>query len=93
MPSTVAGRNCLEEAPGSRSKAFTEQSEEVTIPLDTEPQEESWELTPNLSETSPEDGETSEQRLEETPARQTEQTERRYPKRVHRPPERYSDTL
>ena len=74
-------------------KRFTEQSEEVTTPLDTEPQEESWELTPNLSETSPEDGETSEQRLEETPARQTEQTECRYPKRVHCPPERYSDTL
>ena len=74
-------------------KRFTEQSEEVTTPLDTEPQEESWELTPNLSETSPEDREISEQRLEETPARQTEQTERCYPKRVHRAPERYSDTL
>ena len=49
--------------------------------------------SPNLSETSPEDREISEQRLEETPARQTEQTERCYPKRVHRPPERYSDTL
>ena len=55
-------------------------------PLDTEPQEESWELTPNLSETSPEDGETSEQRLEEIPARKTEQIEHCYPKRVHRPP-------
>ena len=62
-------------------------------PLDTEPQEESWELTPNLSETSLEDGETSEQKLEETPARQTEQTECRYHKRVHCPTERYSDTL
>ena len=48
----------------------------------------SWELTLNLSETSPEDGETSEQRLEETPARKTEQTEHCYPKRVHRPPYR-----
>ena len=39
-------------------KCFTGQSEEVTTSLDTVPQEESWELTPNLGETSPEDGET-----------------------------------
>jgi len=74
-------------------KCFTEQLEEVMTPLHTIPQEESWELTPNLSESSPEDGETSEQRLDETPAKQTGKTEHRYPKRVHHPPERYSDTL
>ena len=45
-------------------KCFTEQSEEVTTPLDTVPQEESWELTPNLREASPEDEENSKQRLE-----------------------------
>ena len=44
-------------------KCFTGQSEEVTTSLDAVPQEESWELTPNLGETSPEDGETSEHRL------------------------------
>ena len=74
-------------------KRFTEQSEEVATPLETVPQEVSWESTPNLTESSPEDGETSERKLEETPARLTQQTERRYPTRVHRPPERYSDTL
>ena len=55
--------------------------------------EESWESTPNLTKSSPEDGETSEWKVEETPARLTQQTERHYPTRVHRPPERYSDTL
>ena len=53
----------------------------------------SWESTPNQTESSPEDGVTSEQKLEETPARQTQQTERWYSMKVHRPPERYSDTL
>ena len=74
-------------------KHFTEQADEVATPLETVPQEESWESTPSQTESSPEDGETSERKLEETPARQTQQTERRYPTRVHHPPERYSDTL
>ena len=74
-------------------KRFTEQAEEVATPLETVPQEESWESTPSQTESSPEDGETSERKLEETPARQTQQTERQYPTRVHHPPERYSDTL
>ena len=67
-------------------KHFTEHLEEVDTPLETVPQGESWESTQNQTESSPEDGETSERKLEETPARQTQQTERRYPMRVHRPP-------
>ena len=68
-------------------KRFTEQSEEVPTPLETVPQEEWWESTPNLTETSPEDGKSSEQKPEETPARLTQQTECWYPMRIHHPPE------
>ena len=77
---------------GHIRKHFTEQSEEVTTPLETVPQDELWESTPNLTESSPEGGETSEQKLEEAAARLTNQTKHLYPTRVHSPPERYSDT-
>ena len=47
--------------------------------------------TPNWTESSPEDGETSEWELEEAPVRLTQQTECRYPTREFIVPQR--DTL
>ena len=52
--STARERKAFED-----SKQLLVSTQNVTTPLDTKPQEGSWELTPNLSETSPEDRETS----------------------------------
>ena len=51
------------------------------------------ESTPNWTESSPEDGETSEWELEEAPVRLTQQTECSYPTREFIVPQRYSGTL